>query len=146
MLKFKIPESEEDFSQYYRLRWEVLRKPWGGALGTERADDDDQSIHGMMTDENGLVIAVSRLHFNSEIEGQIRFMGVHEEYQGKGVGMQLLMEMEKIALAKGIKQIRLHARENAVPFYEKANYTLEQKSYLLFGEIQHFEMLKIISK
>ena len=143
---FKTPIDKEEFRQYYQLRWEVLRKPWGQPEGSEKADDEDKSFHGMMINKEGHVIAVSRLHFSTATEGQIRFMGVHEDYRGMGIGMKLLLEMENIAISKGMSQIRLHARENAVDFYKNALYTIEKDSYILFGKIQHFEMLKILSK
>ena len=38
----------------------------------------------------------------------------------------------------------LEARENAVPFYESLGYSMIEKSYLLFGEIQHFRMKKAL--
>lgn len=143
---FKTPLDEEEFRRYYQLRWEVLRKPWGQPMGSEKADDEETSIHGMMVDEEDHVLAVSRLHFNTPTEGQIRFMGVRDDCRGMGIGMQLLLEMEKIAVAKGMRQIRLHAREHAVDFYKNASYTIEKDSYILFGEIQHYEMLKVLSK
>jgi predicted GNAT family N-acyltransferase len=36
----------------------------------------------------------------------------------------------------------LEARENAVPFYKSLGYEILKKSYLLFGEIQHYTMHK----
>lgn len=143
-MTFKIPTSENEFEKYYFARWEILRKPWNQPLGSEKAEDDSKAIHGMLVDKEDCVIAVSRLHYNTTEEAQIRYMGVLEEYRGKGYGMQLLMELEKIAIKQGIKRLMLHSRYNAIPFYKKANYVIAKKSYLLFGEIQHFEMVKSI--
>jgi hypothetical protein len=36
----------------------------------------------------------------------------------------------------------LHAREVALDFYKKLDYELVEKSHLLFGEIQHYLMVK----
>jgi len=40
------------------------------------------------------------------------------------------------------KTIILHAREIAVPFYERMGFRVTEKSHLLFGEIQHYLMEK----
>jgi predicted GNAT family N-acyltransferase len=40
------------------------------------------------------------------------------------------------------KNVILHAREMAVPFYERMGFQVTEKSHLLFGEIQHYLMQK----
>lgn len=42
------------------------------------------------------------------------------------------------------RYIVLNARENAIKFYEKNGYHIIEKSYLLFGKIQHYKMIKRI--
>jgi predicted GNAT family N-acyltransferase len=53
--------------------------------------------------------------------------------------------LEAQAQAKGWNEIILEARANAVPFYKSLGYQIEQESYLLFGEIQHYRMKKALS-
>jgi hypothetical protein len=43
-----------------------------------------------------------------------------------------------------LTKIILHAREQAQSFYSKLGYQYEEKSHLLFGEIQHHLMSKEI--
>ena len=69
-------------------------------------------------------------------------MAVAESQQGKGIGKAIIEEMEVISKENGIQKIILHAREIALPFYQKLGYHLVEKSHLLFGEIQHFLMQK----
>jgi hypothetical protein len=38
----------------------------------------------------------------------------------------------------------LQARENAVPFYLSIGYSIVEKSFLMWGLIQHFKMEKAI--
>jgi predicted GNAT family N-acyltransferase len=64
--------------------------------------------------------------------------------QGKGVGKAIMQALELQAKAKGWREIVLDARENAVPFYKSLGYQIEQESYLLFGEIQHYRMKKAL--
>ena len=44
-MEYRSPQTEEEFEDYFRLRWEVLRKPWGHERGTERGEDEDDAFH-----------------------------------------------------------------------------------------------------
>ena len=145
-MKIIEPNSSAEFEQYYNLRYEVLRKPWLQPKGSEKDDGDKSSIHRMIIDEsNGKVVAVGRLQFNTSEEAQIRYMAVSDKYQLKGYGNIIVKTLEDIALNKGIRNIILQARENALKFYWKNGYEIIEKSYLLFDEIQHWLMVKKIT-
>ncbi len=145
-MKIIEPNSSAEFEQYYNLRYEVLRKPWLQPKGSEKDDGDKSSIHRMIIDEsNGKAVAVGRLQFNTSEEAQIRYMAVSDNYQLKGYGNIIVKTLEDIALNKGIKNIILQARENALKFYWKNGYEIIEKSYLLFDEIQHWLMVKKIT-
>ena len=142
-MKIIEPRTNEEFIKYYLVRYEVLRKPWGQSIGSEKDESDKDSIHRMIIDpisENAL--AVGRLQFNSDDEAQIRYMAVHEKAQGKGLGTQLIRELEAIALSKDVRWIILQARENALSFYENNGYQVIKKTHLLFDRIQHWMMKK----
>jgi len=145
-VKIIEPNSSAEFEQYYNLRYEVLRKPWFQPKGSEKDDGDKSSIHRMIIDEsNGKAVAVGRLQFNTSEEAQIRYMAVSDNYQLKGYGNIIVKTLEDIALNKGIRNIILQARENALKFYWKNGYEIIEKSYLLFDEIQHWLMVKKIT-
>ena len=145
-MKIIEPNSSAEFEQYYNLRYEVLRKPWLQPKGSEKDDGDKSSIHRMIIDEsNGKAVAVGRLQFNTNEEAQIRYMAVSDNYQLKGYGNIIVKTLEDIALNKGIRNIILQARENALKFYWKNGYEIIEKSYLLFDEIQHWLMVKKIT-
>jgi predicted GNAT family N-acyltransferase len=140
IIEVKTPE---DFEKYYELRWRILRAPWGKPRGEEVDETDPQSVNIMLTDDSGKAIAVGRLHMNNKYEAQVRYVAVDDAQQGKGVGRILMEELERRALEDfNAEYVMLHAREKAVPFYEALNYQMIGPSYLLFGEIQHFEMVK----
>jgi ribosomal protein S18 acetylase RimI-like enzyme len=136
------PHSAQDFDKYYQLRWEILRKPWGQPRGSEVTPEEDSCIHAMVLADSGEMLGVARLQFNSPETAQVRFVAVADKAQGKGVGRMLMEHLEKIAREKGAAEVVLDARENAVPFYKKINYEITEKTYLLFGEIQHYRMVK----
>jgi GNAT superfamily N-acetyltransferase len=69
-------------------------------------------------------------------------MAIHPEYQGRGLGHQLLAYLEEKAQEQGASYISLQAREKAVPFYESCGYALRETTHLLYGQIQHYRMEK----
>ncbi|HTA61491.1 MAG TPA: GNAT family N-acetyltransferase [Bacteroidia bacterium] len=135
------PSTTHDFEIYYQLRYQVLRKPWGQPLGSELDETDNTSIHAFIK-AGGKAIACARLHWVDNITSQIRYMAVHPDYQGRGLGKLVINYLEEISKQNNRLEIILHARENAVDFYKNCGYTINEKSYLLWGKIQHFLMQK----
>ena len=127
----------KEFKKYYKLRYEILRKPYGQTLGSEKDEIDETAIHRMIIDKRKkLVMAVGRLQFNSKREAQIRYMAVANKYQRKGLGSIIVKKLEEIALKQGANCIILQARENAVKFYQNNGYQIVKKTYVLFEVIQ----------
>ena len=149
----KHPETEEEFKHYYHLRWKILRAPWHQPEGSEIDDIEDLCFHVMAvksnSDSNNInsdeILAVARLQFNTDKQAQIRYMAVDKSHERQGIGRQLINSMEKHAKDSGCKQIILDAREPAINFYKKLGYQVIEKTYLLFDDIQHYRMLKILS-
>lgn len=135
------PKSDEEWEKYMECRWEILRKPWNQPRGSEKLEDDDQSFHAMMVDES-IVIGTIRLSQINDAVFQIRSMAVRDAFQNKGIGKLLIHYMENLTKAKRGNKVMLHARENAVEFYKNSGYKVVKKSYLLFDEIQHWQMEK----
>lgn len=47
---------------------------------------------------------------------------VHPDFQGKGIGTELLKAVEKLAFDKGIRKIKVGSSVTGVFFYEKSGY------------------------
>ena len=139
----KEPKTEEEFEQYYDLRWRILRQPWNQPHGSEKDEKENESIH-IIVIHNDKVIGCGRGHFNSPSEAQIRYMAVDEDFQGKGVGNKLLKVLERRLTKEGARTIILNARDNAVKFYKKHDYKIIGKGNILFDVIEHFKMRKEI--
>ncbi|NOQ88574.1 MAG: GNAT family N-acetyltransferase [Gammaproteobacteria bacterium] len=138
----KQPVTDDEFSAYYKLRWQLLRAPWNQAKGSEVDNMEDQCFHVMAVDDKNNIVGVARLQFNSSSEAQIRYMAVANEHERKGIGRQLINAIEDHASTSSCKEIILDARKPAVDFYKKLGYVVIENSYLLFDEIQHFRMSK----
>ena len=139
----KQPESPEEFKQYFSLRYRVLRAPWGEPEGSELDDIENRCYH-LMVLANDEVVGVGRLQYNAGGEAQIRYMAVDKDYERNGIGRMIVNALEQEALKNNIRTVVLDAREPAVRFYQKLGYETEKKSYLLFNEIQHYRMSKIL--
>ena len=140
--EIKEPANEEEFKRYYHFRWQLLRAHWNQPEGSEVDDVEDQCFHIMAIKDNNEVIGIARLQFNSTTEAQIRYMAVARRYEGHGIGRELIKTIERCAIQSSHINIVLDAREPAVGFYQKLGYTVSEKSYLLFDEIQHYRMTK----
>ena len=140
-MEIREPKTKEEREKYYLLRWKVLRQPWNQPPGSERDALEDQAKHFAAFEEAN-IFGVGRLdHVDTSIY-QIRFMAVEPGCQSKGIGAILMNTLEMDAWNSGAIEIILHAREQAVGFYEKLGYVCIEPSHLLFGEIQHFLMKK----
>jgi thioesterase domain-containing protein len=136
------PKTLDEFKQYYQLRWQILRKPWGQASGSEQDEHEQQAIHRMIINEQGEVLAVGRLEKVGKLKGKIRFMAVSEKAQGQGLGQQIVNALEQQASQLGMQEVVLNAREQAIGFYQQLNYQTVAFSHTLFDEVKHFTMEK----
>ena len=138
------PQKPLDFDEYYYFRWKYLRKPLDKKLGSEKDNIEHLSTHRMVLNNQKEIIAVGRIHYNTSEESQIRYFAVDNDNRRIGLGSYLMKDLEGIAKKTNHTEVILNARENAVDFYKKQNYKIVKKTYILFNQIQHFEMKKVL--
>lgn len=142
-------KTNEDLIAILKLRYIILRQPWEQPLETATDALEEKSINAFITDTKGNAIACGRLQVNEIADsqngnkiGQIRFMAVDSKYQGTGLGKLIVAYLEKKAKELGLPEIQLQARENALKFYENCGYSIQEKSFFLWDQIQHYLMFK----
>ncbi|MGE0568300.1 MAG: GNAT family N-acetyltransferase [Bacteroidia bacterium] len=140
-MKVAFCNNESDLQKILALRYEILRQPWGQSFESS-SDGNEKESYNAFIEENNKAIACGRLQINDGNIGQIRFMAVSNQLQGKGLGNLILEALEKKAKELNLDRIELHARENALKFYENKGYQIKEKSHLLWDQIQHFLMVK----
>lgn len=140
----KESSSERELKQILDLRYHILRKPWDQPYESAKDEFEETSINAYIPDSDGNVIACARLQVNDPETGQIRYMAVREDFRGKGLGLQILSYLEQRARGLNLRKVQLQARENAVGFYSIAGYRTVEKTFLLWGQIQHFLMEKTL--
>jgi N-acetylglutamate synthase-like GNAT family acetyltransferase len=141
-MEVRAPQSADEFERYFDLRWQVLRGPWGQPRGSERDELEDVAEHALIVDDDGRPLAVGRLHFNSPMEAQIRYMAVAETARGRGLGRRIVDYLEAIARQRGATTIVLNARDEVNEFYAGLGYAIVGKGPTLFGTVAHSRMLK----
>lgn len=139
----RSPKTSEEWTAYYALRYKVLREPLGQPVGSEKNDGDILAKHFALFHQEK-IIAIARLDNVDAQTSQARFVGVHFDYHGNGFGKKIMTALEDQSLLENKPHMLLHARENALPFYKSMGYKIEEKSYLLYDQIQHYKMSKIL--
>lgn len=141
MISIRLPNTPDEWDDYYRLRYLVLRKPLGQPEGSERNEGDLTGEHFALY-EDDVLRAIARLDTYVPTISQVRFVAVDTSIQGKGYGKLIMEAVENRSKETGNTKMILHARDYAVPFYEKLNYIIVEKSYKLFDVLQHYLMEK----
>ena len=144
-IEIRSPRTDEEWVNYYDLRYRVLREPLHQPLGSEKNDGDETGIHFGLYEENELK-AIARLDEVDMDTGQTRFVAVELGEQRKGYGKLIMYAVEQESIEKEYKKMILHARDYAVDFYLDLGYTLLEPSYKLFDVLQHFLMEKELRK
>lgn len=141
MYKVQIANNTRQIDGIINLRYDILRKPWNQPKETATDGMEDKAINAFIEDD-GKVVACGRLQDNGEGVGQIRYMAVNDNYQGKGLGKLIVTKLEEEAKLIGLKTIELQARENALEFYKSQGYIVKETTFKLWDIIQHYLMTK----
>ncbi len=142
LIEIRSPQNEQEWENYYEIRYKELREPWQQPRGSEKDSSDAQATHFALF-VNGEMAGVLRMDSTEDPAiNQFRFMAISNCFQGKKLGYKLLHTAEKEAIKRNKSKIILQAREKAISFYQRGGYKIVKKSHLLFGEIQHFMMEK----
>jgi N-acetylglutamate synthase-like GNAT family acetyltransferase len=144
MYTVQIANTQNQIDTIINLRYDILRMPWNQPKETSSDGMEDTAINAFIED-NGKAIACGRLQDNGAGVGQIRFMAVDANYQGKGLGKLIVAKLEAEAKRIGLTTIELQARENAVEFYKSQGYEVKETSFKLWDIIQHYLMTKEIN-
>lgn len=134
--EFASPEYDESVA----LRHEVLRAPLGLEYTAEQLALEYSDIHIGLWDDAGLQATLILTPLGGD-EIKMRQVAVRPQFQGRGLGSRLVDFSESWAKSKGYEKMVLHARLNAVPFYEKLAYDTIGGEFTEVG-IPHYRMEK----
>ncbi|MEE3294999.1 MAG: GNAT family N-acetyltransferase [Pseudomonadota bacterium] len=140
-LIIRSPKTEKEWEQYFRFRWELLRKPLGMSRGEGKDGIEQQSFHLMVTVKKNNIIGVGRVHFNNREQAQIRYMAVKVSKQRTGIGTIIVHKLEEYSLKQKRKEVVLNSRENSKKFYLSLGYE-EMGPFVSETGIPHVKMRK----
>lgn len=138
-----ITTQDPEFAQVWALREDVLRIPLGLSLRDEDLSGEAAETIIIALNEQEEVTGCVMMRHVSDQEVKLRQMAVAPALQGQGIGMALLNVAQDVAEERGYKTISLHARQTAVPFYQRAGYVVQGEAFAEVG-IPHFFMNKSI--
>ena len=139
-----IDHNSPEYHSMVELRRHVLRRPLGIDFENGELEREHEDILLGCFDDERLEGCCLLTKAGADGELRLRQMAVISGLQGKGIGKVLMRFAENIARDKGYKKIVMHARDNAVGFYEKLGYVKEGESFDELG-IQHLKMYKSLA-
>jgi predicted GNAT family N-acyltransferase len=104
-----------------KLRDDILRKPLGLTLEPDELEKEKSNLL-MGAYEDDQMLGCCMLVEEEPGTVRLRQMAVVNDLQGKGIGKALMQFAENLARDRGYKKITMHARKNALGFYEKMGY------------------------
>lgn len=135
-----IDHGSKDYQKMIDMRLAVLRKPLGLDFSEEElAREKDDILIGCFEDDK--LEGCCLLTKVAPQTVKLRQMAVTSGLQGKGIGRVLLNFAENVARDKGFKKMTMHARKNALGFYEKLGYQVVGDEFIEVT-LPHFAMEK----
>ena len=116
-----IDHGTPEYMQMIKLRDEILRKPLGLTFTNDELEDEKNNLH-IAAYEDDQMLGCCMLVEEEPDMVRLRQMAVINDLQGKGIGRALMQFAENLARDRGYKKITMHARKNALGFYEKMGY------------------------
>jgi ribosomal protein S18 acetylase RimI-like enzyme len=116
-----IDHGSKEYRQMVKLREDVLRKPLGLSFTPEELEAEKNNLL-MVAYEDRQMLGCCMLVEEAPDTVRLRQMAVVNDLQGKGIGKALMQFAENLARDRGYKKITMHARKNALGFYEKMGY------------------------
>lgn len=107
-------------------------------------DLENQTTH-LVGYREGIPCCTARLYLKDSSHLKVQRVAVLKDYRNKGIGKDLLEEIEKLAKHTfSADYLILDSQDHAIPFYEKSGYTASGEGFMDAG-IPHHHMHKKIA-
>lgn len=113
------PEASQDEAQ------------WDDLIGAERL---------LIAQAENRIIGFGGIDVNAA--EQVKWLYLLRQYQGAGLGWELLRRLEDIGWEAGLKSLRLHSAPEAVEFYRRHGYRAVEAAEQLAHDHAGIEMVK----
>ena len=143
-LEILIKPWKEAMKDAFLVRQEVFIQEQGVPSELE-IDEFDASADHALVYQDAQCIGTGRLVNLGSNQAQIGRMAVLAQFRGLGVGKRILETLISLASSQEAKTIILHSQVNAIPFYEKLDFTAQGAIYEEAG-IPHRNMILMLQK
>ncbi len=133
-----IQHNSEEYKVMIELRMKILRTPLGLSFTDEQLESEKKDIL-ICAYDNEQLKGCCVLTKKDEKTIQLRQMAVDTVLQSKGIGKAIMIFAEEVARTNGYNTLMMHAREEAVGFYEKCGYKKEGEPFIEVT-IPHYHM------
>jgi len=123
-----------------KLRDDILRKPLGLGFSPQELESEKDNMLIAAFEDDDMLGCCMLVEENSDTV-RLRQMAVLNDLQGKGIGRALMGFAENLARDRGYKILSMHARKNAIGFYEKMGYKVASDEFTEVT-IPHYVMEK----
>ncbi len=137
----QIQYASPEYDAALRLRYKILREPLQLDYEVNQIEAEWDSFHFGIYDGDSKLVGCLTLESKSEEVIKMRQVVIDESAQKAGLGTALVLATEQWCADHQYKKIVLHARDLAVPFYQKLNYKIEGEPFTEVSII-HFKMYK----
>ncbi|MBX7042776.1 MAG: GNAT family N-acetyltransferase [Ignavibacteria bacterium] len=138
-----ITHGSDEYREELELRNRILRIPLGLDVYKDDLSNEIMDIH-IGAFSGGALTGVLVLTILNDHEIKMRQVAVDAELQGKGIGRKLVEFSEQMARDMGFPKMTMHARLEAIPFYEKLGYSKAGEQFTEVT-IPHFKLEKTIA-
>ncbi len=135
-----IDHGSEEYQLMVKLRDDILRKPLGLTFTPEELEKEKENML-IAAFEEEQILGCCMLVEEPPSGIRLRQMAVLNDLQGKGIGRALMNFAENLARDRGFRAVTMHARKNAVGFYEKMGYRVTSDEFTEVN-IPHYVMEK----
>jgi len=119
-----VRHGSREYDATLALRDALLRKPLGLKF-SEQALRAESGDHHLACYAGERLVACLVLTPQSGGVVRMRQVAVAADFQRKGYGRALVAHAERVATELGFSEMIAHARETAVPFYERLGYVTD---------------------
>lgn len=124
-----IDHGTVEYRQMVKLRYDILRKPLGLTFTEQELEEEKDNLLIAAFEEERILGCCMLIEEKPGL-ARLRQMAVLNDLQGKGIGRALMNFAENIARDRGYRSICMHARSNAVGFYEKVGYRVKGDQFM----------------
>lgn len=126
-----------DRERAYEVRRRVFQDEQGVSAEEEFDADDERALH-LVAQAQGTAVGTGRIVFYAGY-AKVGRMAVLKPWRRRGVGRALLEELIRVAAARGVPRILLHAQVQAIPFYTALGFSVISEQFDEAG-IPHQQM------